>query len=137
MRPIPHAVFYFTHTPDAFVGLTFCAHTDQQADRRAVQRASTAAHRLRRHDLPLADWPAIRTHFGATPTTDALLIDTLSTLQATRYRRQITASSLATKMDLPLAQLAKIERIDAVPSISTLQRYAQALDLTLDLQVDA
>lgn len=136
VRPIPHAVFYFARYNGDYVGLSFSTHEHQINDDQAVATALEQLQKLRMENLPLFDWPPLRDFFGATPSDEALLIDTLTTLQAARFKRNISIVEMAWRMALTEAQLAKVERVDAVPSIATLQRYAVALDLSLDLTVD-
>nr|WP_179394685.1 helix-turn-helix transcriptional regulator [Lacticaseibacillus absianus] len=66
---------------------------------------------------------------------DRLILDALAQLHAQRFLQGLSAAALAARMGVTVAQLAKIERVDTLPSLPTLQRYAEGLGLALALQV--
>lgn len=69
------------------------------------------------------------------PAIEMDVIHTLSYLEATRIDRGISQSELAKRIGMNTSQLASIERMDHVPSLKTLSRYANGLGLKLQLQV--
>ncbi|MFD1430227.1 helix-turn-helix domain-containing protein [Lacticaseibacillus mingshuiensis] len=83
----------------------------------------------------MTTWQEYKLHIVSIPPEELELIDALSVLQATRFRRDISQKDLAARMGMRVAQLAKIERLDAVPSLRTLCRYAAALEMKIKLSV--
>lgn len=63
------------------------------------------------------------------------IIDTLSTLQVERLKRGITQKDFATKIGMKQPQLAKIENLDSMPSLKTLDRYAAGLGLQITMSL--
>ncbi|MFD1472267.1 helix-turn-helix domain-containing protein [Companilactobacillus mishanensis] len=63
------------------------------------------------------------------------VIDTLSQLQAERLKRGISQKDFAETIGMKQPQLAKIERLDSVPSLVTLNRYAHGLGLEIKLSI--
>lgn len=63
------------------------------------------------------------------------VIDMLSYLQSERIRQGISQQELANRTGMKQPQIARIERLDSVPSLTTLQRYANGLGLNLQLSV--
>jgi len=63
------------------------------------------------------------------------IIDTLSTLQVERLRRGISQKEFADRIGMKQPQLAKIENLDSVPSLKTLDRYAAGLDLQITMNI--
>jgi len=63
------------------------------------------------------------------------IIDTLSTLQVERLRRGISQKDFAEKIGMKQPQLAKIENLDSVPSLKTLDRYAAGLGLQITMNI--
>jgi transcriptional regulator with XRE-family HTH domain len=61
------------------------------------------------------------------------VMDMLSALQAERIRRGISQREFADKIGMKQPQLAKIERMDSMPTLGTLSRYAAGLGLQLKL----
>lgn len=60
-------------------------------------------------------------------------IDGLAYLVAERINRGISQKELAEKIGMKQPQLAKIENLTSIPSLTTLRRYAEGLDLTVTL----
>ncbi|MQS52701.1 helix-turn-helix domain-containing protein [Companilactobacillus mishanensis] len=63
------------------------------------------------------------------------VIDTLSQLQAERLKWGISQKVFAETIGMKQPQLAKIERLDSVPSLVTLNRYAHGLGLEIKLSI--
>lgn len=60
-------------------------------------------------------------------------IDGLAYLVAERINRGISQKELAEKIGMKQPQLAKIENLTSIPSLTTLRRYAEGLGLTVTL----
>lgn len=71
------------------------------------------------------------------PAEEIEVIDTLATLHAERLKQGLSQRELADRIGMKQPQLAKIERLDSVPSLATLNRYAAGLGLRLKLSVIA
>jgi ribosome-binding protein aMBF1 (putative translation factor) len=71
------------------------------------------------------------------PAEEMEVIDTLATLHAERLKQGLSQRELADRIGMKQPQLAKIERLDSVPSFATLNRYAAGLGLKLKLSVIA
>lgn len=71
------------------------------------------------------------------PAEEMAVIDTLATLHAERLKQGLSQRALADRIGMKQPQLAKIERLDSVPSLATLNRYAAGLGLKLKLTVTA
>lgn len=63
------------------------------------------------------------------------IIDTLSCLQAERIKRGISQKDFAARIEMKQPQLAKIERLDSMPSLTTLNRYAHGLGLEIEVKL--
>ncbi|MFB9769353.1 helix-turn-helix domain-containing protein [Lactiplantibacillus modestisalitolerans] len=63
------------------------------------------------------------------------IINTLSQLQAERIRRGISQKDFAEQIKMKQPQLAKIERLDSMPSLTTLNRYAHGLGLEIEIRL--
>lgn len=61
------------------------------------------------------------------------VMDMLTELQAERIRRGVSQRDFADKIGMKQPQLAKIERMDSMPTLGTLTRYAAGLGLQLKL----
>lgn len=64
------------------------------------------------------------------------IIDTLSQLQAERIKRGISQKDFADRIEMKQPQLAKIERLDSMPSLTTLNRYARGLGLEIKMRLE-
>lgn len=71
------------------------------------------------------------------PAEEMEVIDALATLHAERLKQGLSQRELADRIGMKQPQLAKIERLDSVPSLATLNRYAAGLGLKLKLTVIA
>ncbi|WP_318766910.1 helix-turn-helix domain-containing protein [Lactiplantibacillus carotarum] len=63
------------------------------------------------------------------------IINTLSQLQAERIKRGISQKDFAERIAMKQPQLAKIERLDSMPSLTTLNRYAHGLGLEIEMKL--
>lgn len=63
------------------------------------------------------------------------LIDTLSFLEAQRIKQGISQTKFARKIGMTQPQLAKIENMDSIPTLATLNKYAAGLGLQINLSI--
>lgn len=84
----------------------------------------------------MANWREFKQEMNAVIPGDELeAIDAMSVLQAERIRQGLSQRDLAQKIGMKQPQLAKLERLDSSPTLSTLNRYAAGLGLKLKLMV--
>jgi len=62
-------------------------------------------------------------------------IETLATLVAMRNKAGISQKTLASRIGMSQPQLAKIEALDSIPTLQTLDRYARALGCRISLRI--
>ncbi|WP_225048423.1 helix-turn-helix domain-containing protein [Lacticaseibacillus kribbianus] len=84
----------------------------------------------------MTTWQDYREKMTGIAPADQLAIDTLSQLQAMRIRAGISQKDFAARLGMKQPQLAKLERLDSLPTLRTLERYAQGLGMTLKLSID-
>ena len=63
------------------------------------------------------------------------IINTLSFLEAQRIKQGLTQSEFARRIGMSQPQLAKIESMDSIPTLTTLNKYAAGLGLEIRLTV--
>ncbi|MCH4123662.1 MAG: helix-turn-helix transcriptional regulator [Levilactobacillus sp.] len=63
------------------------------------------------------------------------IIDTLSALQVERIRRGISQKEFAKRIGMKQPQLAKLENLDSMPTLRTLDRYAAGLGLRITMSL--
>ncbi|WP_125706222.1 helix-turn-helix domain-containing protein [Lacticaseibacillus daqingensis] len=85
----------------------------------------------------MATWQDYRAQTTALPQPVLTRIDTLAQLHSERVRRGVSQRELAARIGMSQPQLAKVERLDSVPSFKTLNRYAAGLGLKLKVIVTA
>ncbi|GAA2971367.1 helix-turn-helix domain-containing protein [Lentilactobacillus parakefiri] len=83
----------------------------------------------------MTTWNDFKKDMSAISPQDMVTIETLSQLTATRIQRGITQKDFAAQINMSQPQLAKLERLDSMPSLHTLQRYANGLNLKIELTV--
>lgn len=84
----------------------------------------------------MADWQTLKQKMATTvPAAELEVIDTLAALHAERIRQGLSQRDLAARIGMKQPQLAKLERLDSLPSLTTLTRYAAGLGLKLKLLV--
>lgn len=69
------------------------------------------------------------------PAEELEIVDALAALHSERIRRGLSQRKLAEIIGMKQPQLAKIERMDSIPSLATLNRYAAGLGLKLKLLI--
>lgn len=77
----------------------------------------------------MTTWKEYKPTITALSSEDMTIIDTLADLVAERIRRGISQKDFAAKIAMKQPQLAKIERLDSIPSLVTLNRYAKGLGM--------
>ncbi|WP_125584165.1 helix-turn-helix domain-containing protein [Levilactobacillus cerevisiae] len=83
----------------------------------------------------MTTWQEFKQHSHAISDIDMNIIETLTTLQSERIRRGISQRELAARIKMSPSQLASIERLDAMPTLATLNRYAHGLNLQIKVSV--
>lgn len=84
----------------------------------------------------MTTWKEIRKNIvDSIPKDELNIIQTLTYLQEERIKRGITQKELSQRIGMSQPQLAKIERLDSIPSLSTLNRYADGLDLEIKISL--
>lgn len=63
------------------------------------------------------------------------IINTLSFLEAQRIKQGLTQSEFARRIGMSQPQLAKIESMKSIPTLTTLNKYAAGLGLEIRLTV--
>ena len=63
------------------------------------------------------------------------IIDTLSFLEAQRIKQGISQSDFAKRIHMSQPQLAKLEALDSIPTLTTLNKYAAGLGLQIRLSI--
>ncbi len=63
------------------------------------------------------------------------IINTLSFLEAQRIKQGLTQSEFASRIGMSQPQLAKIESMESIPTLTTLNKYAAGLGLEIRLTV--
>jgi transcriptional regulator with XRE-family HTH domain len=82
------------------------------------------------------DWSKFEREMATVvPKSELDAVDALSELYSERIRRGISQRELAAKIGMKQPQLAKIERLDSVPTYATLQRYAAGLGLKIKMVI--
>lgn len=79
----------------------------------------------------MANWKDFKKSITSISTDEMTIIDTLSYLQAERIRQGVSQHELADRIGMKQSQLAKIERMESTPSLTTLNRYAHGLGLEI------
>lgn len=74
-------------------------------------------------------WNNFKKSIDSVSKEELTLIESLAYLQATRLEQGITQQELAKKIGMTQPQLAKIENLDSLPTLTTLNRYAKGLGL--------
>ena len=63
------------------------------------------------------------------------IIDTLSFSEVQRIKQSISQTAFAKKIGMTQPQLAKIENLDSIPTLPTLNKYAAGLGLQIKLSI--
>lgn len=74
-------------------------------------------------------WEEIDQHQTVASKEELSIIDTLSFLESRRIKKGISQSNFARRIGMTQPQLAKIESLDSIPTLTTLNKYARGLGL--------
>ncbi|UYN56272.1 helix-turn-helix domain-containing protein [Lacticaseibacillus chiayiensis] len=80
-------------------------------------------------------WKEYKPTITALSSEEMTIIDTLAELVAERIKRGISQKDFAEKIAMKQPQLAKIERLDSIPTLVTLNRYAEGLGLKVKVSL--
>lgn len=80
-------------------------------------------------------WEDIDKHQTVASKEELSIVDTLSFLEAQRIKDGISQSAFARKIGMTQPQLAKIENLDSIPTLTTLNKYARGLGLQIKLTI--
>lgn len=80
-------------------------------------------------------WQELKKNQTSIPQEEMSLIDTLSFLQAQRIKQGISQTEFAKRIKMTQPQLTKVESLDSVPTLATLNRYAAGLGLQIRLSI--
>ena len=82
--------------------------------------------------MRLAD---LETSFSSIPDNEKVIIDTMAKLYAERIRNNVSQQELAKRIGMKQPQISKLEMLESVPTLKTLNRYAKGLGLKLEIGV--
>lgn len=80
-------------------------------------------------------WEDIDKHQTVATKEELSIIDTLSFLEVQRIKQSISQTEFAKKIGMTQPQLAKIENLDSIPTLPTLNKYAAGLGLQIKLSI--
>ena len=80
-------------------------------------------------------WEDIDKHQTVATKEELSIIDTLSFLEVQRIKQGISQTEFAKKIGMTQPQLAKIENLDSIPTLPTLNKYAAGLGLQINLSI--
>ena len=80
-------------------------------------------------------WEDIDKHQTVATKEELSIIDTLSFLEVQRIKQGISQTEFAKKIGMTQPQLAKIEKLDSIPTLPTLNKYAAGLGLQIKLSI--
>lgn len=94
------------------------------------QKSPTTFGRLVRKEwLKMKKWEEIDQHQTVASKEELSIIDTLSFLESRRIKKGISQSTFARRIGMTQPQLSKIESLDSIPTLTTLNKYARGLGL--------
>ena len=80
-------------------------------------------------------WEDIDKHQTVATKEELSIIDTLSFLEVQRIKQGISQTEFSKKIGMTQPQLAKIENLDSIPTLPTLNKYAAGLGLQIKLSI--
>lgn len=81
----------------------------------------------------MTTWNEMKHQLTSIKPDEMTAIESLAYLHAQRIKKGITQVELAQRIGMKQPQLAKIENMTSVPSLSTLDRYAKGLGLAVTI----
>lgn len=82
--------------------------------------------------MKLAD---LENSFSSIPIDEKFIIDTMAELYAERIKNNVSQQELAERIGMKQPQVAKLEMLASVPTLKTLNRYANGLGLKLRIDL--
>lgn len=73
----------------------------------------------------------LETSFSSIPDDEKFIIDTMAKLYAERIKNKVSQQELAKRIGMKQPQIAKLEMLESIPTLKTLNRYAKGLGLRL------
>nr|WP_040471718.1 helix-turn-helix transcriptional regulator [Lentilactobacillus kisonensis] len=83
--------------------------------------------------MPTLNQPKINSQL-LTPA-ETKVAEVLTSLRSERIKRGISQTDLADQIGMKQPQLARIERLDSTPSLTTIDRYARGLGFEIGLSL--
>lgn len=83
----------------------------------------------------MGDWEKSKYSITSISKEELSVIDTLAALHVKRIKSDLTQRELAERIGMSQSQLAKIEQLDSIPSLETLNRYADGLNMQVTLNL--
>ena len=83
----------------------------------------------------MRNWEDIDKHQTVATKEELSIIDTLSFLEVQRIKQGISQTEFAKKIGMTQPHLAKIENLDSIPTLPTLNKYAAGLGLQIKLSI--
>lgn len=80
-------------------------------------------------------WDNIKDKTDSINEDEMKVVTTLSKLHDSRIKLGVTQKELADRIGMQQPQLAKIERMDSMPTLVTLNRYARGLGLEIQMSL--
>lgn len=77
----------------------------------------------------MSTWNELKKNLTSIKPDEMMAIESLAYLHAQRVKKGISQVELANRIGMKQPQLAKIENMSSIPSLSTLNRYAEGLGL--------
>ncbi|NVY95875.1 helix-turn-helix transcriptional regulator [Lactobacillus sp. DCY120] len=75
----------------------------------------------------------LETSFSSIPVDEKFIIDTMAKLYAERIKKNISQQELAERIGMKQPQLAKLELLESIPTLKTLNRYAKGVGMKLNI----
>lgn len=79
----------------------------------------------------MPNWNHVKKNLQSVKPVEMRAIDSLAYLHAQRIKMGISQVELAKRIGMKQPQLAKVENLTSIPSLSTLERYAHGLGLEI------
>ncbi|BDR55535.1 helix-turn-helix domain-containing protein [Xylocopilactobacillus apis] len=77
----------------------------------------------------------LESSFSSIQEDEKFIIDTMAELYSERIKKGISQKELSKRIGMPQPQLAKLEALDSLPTLKTLNRYAKGLGFELSIEL--
>jgi len=84
----------------------------------------------------MTSWEDFKSQLNSISKDEMIVIETMAKLNAERIKQGISQKDFAQQIGMSQPQLAKIEHLDSMPSLATLNRYAHGLGLEIKLSLE-